>query len=111
MWSPLPRSELDAQIRESEDILLPAELAFWEQLRIDPVKWQLHPWADASGGFWAVGIIGQQVIYYDDIEGDFGLSRYSTHGVIDEYSCVGELHYVVRSLFEKCYGSSAHKGA
>ena len=42
----------------------PAERRLWELLRVPPAKWQLHPWGDMGGGFWAVGLIGSHVIWY-----------------------------------------------
>jgi hypothetical protein len=33
----------------------------WEAIQLPPRRWQQHPWGDASGGFWAVAILGQTV--------------------------------------------------
>jgi len=34
-----------------------------------------------------VGIIGRSVIWYNDIEDGFNISKYATYGRIDEYWC------------------------
>jgi hypothetical protein len=57
----------------------------WEVIRISPEKWKQHPHANRGGGFWVVGILGNWVIWYNDIEEGFNLSKYTTFGVIDEY--------------------------
>jgi len=59
----------------------------WERIRIEPEKWRCSPWGDETGGFWAVAIDGDQVLWFNDIEEGFNWSRYSTRGTIDEYFC------------------------
>lgn len=59
----------------------------WEAIRIAPQKWQQNPYGDQSGGFWVVGLIGQTVVWYNDIEDGFNRSRFSTFGTIDDYWC------------------------
>jgi hypothetical protein len=59
----------------------------WDAIRIKPEKWQLHPYGDAGGGFWVVALIGQSVIWYNDVEEGFNRSRYSVHGEIADYWC------------------------
>jgi hypothetical protein len=43
--------------------------------------------ASSGGGFWVVAIVGQTVIWYNDIEEGFNRSRYSAYGTIDDYWC------------------------
>jgi hypothetical protein len=59
----------------------------WDSIRIDPEKWEQHPYGDAGGGFWVVALIGRTVIWYNDIEDGFNRSLYSRYGVIDDYWC------------------------
>lgn len=99
MSYPIPSDELAAEIREGEAALTPDELRWWREFRIPPEKWQLHPWGDAGGGFWGVGIVGRKVAWYNDIEGGFDLSRYSAYGTIGEYLCSQfELRQVVNAI-------------
>ena len=57
----------------------------WEAIRMSPVKWVQHPYGDVGGGFWAVAIIGTNVVWFNDIEDGFNISSYQTWGVIGDY--------------------------
>ena len=59
----------------------------WDAIRVEPEKWQQHPYGDAGGGFWVVALIGRTVIWYNDIEEGFNRSVYSEYGVIHDYWC------------------------
>lgn len=99
MWSPISPEELSDQIAASVAQMEPAERLVWDLVRVPPVKWRLHPWGDLGGGFWVVGIIGCQVIWYNDIEDGFNVSRYTDSGTISEYWCnQDELHHVIWQL-------------
>lgn len=65
----------------------PSLFAFWESVKIQPVKWSLPPWGDSGGGFWVVGVIGQHCIWFNDIEDGFNTSRFDSFGRIAEYWC------------------------
>lgn len=60
---------------------------FWEAIRIEPQKWASHPYGDLGGGFWAVALVGQTVVWFNDIEDGFNRSHYTTHGTIGAYWC------------------------
>lgn len=55
----------------------------------DPMRWTQPPWGDQVGGFWALAAKGEQVLWYNDIEGGFSVSRFVTWGSIpdSEYWC------------------------
>src|ERR1700675_4644614 len=74
MWSPISLNALKESITESLAVMEPTHRRLWELIRIEPVKWQLHPYGDGGGGFWAVGIFGQEVLWYNDIEEGFNIS-------------------------------------
>lgn len=67
--------------------MTPAQLRLWTAVQIEPAKWKQDPYGTEGNGFWAVGVIGQTVIWYNDIEEGFNRSRYSVHGAIDDYWC------------------------
>jgi hypothetical protein len=74
-------------------------------VRISHIKWQLSPWGDEGGGFWVVGILGPRVIWYNDIEGEFNVSRYETPGVIAEYWCnqselQDQIHWLAKQILQ-----------
>lgn len=86
-WQPINEGALGDLISESRDSMDLPLLRLWDQIKIDPQKWQLPPWGDLGGGFWAVAIIGNTVIWYNDIEEGFNRSKYMIHGYINEYWC------------------------
>lgn len=60
------------------------------------------PLGDLGGGFWAVGFIGRQVIWFSDIEYGFNVSQYESFGTILEYWCnQDELAYVIWQLHQQ----------
>jgi hypothetical protein len=101
-WAPLGETELSALIAEAVLVMEPPIRSLWNLIRLRPVKWQLHPWGDNGGGFWVVGLIGQQVVWYNDIEDGFNVSRYSVPGEIAEYWCnQDELNETLHGLLQQ----------
>ncbi len=86
-WEPIPEPALLARIGQGCARMSPANQRLWNAIRIAPEKWQQHPYGDAGGGFWAVGLIGPTVIWFNDIEDGFNRSVYSSYGLIDDYWC------------------------
>ena len=98
-WSPISLQALNDLIREAEAAMSPAERRLWECLRIQPAKWREATYGDEGGGFWAVGILGGSVLWYNDIEDGFNVSRYSIYGESAEYLCSqDELHHCISRL-------------
>jgi hypothetical protein len=101
-WAPINDLELASEIAHGESLMDPPARALWNLIRIRPVKWQLPPWGDLGGGFWIVCIIGERVIWYNDIEDGFNLSRYDLPGIIAEYRCnQDELQHTVNALLRQ----------
>ena len=59
----------------------------WELIKIDPHKWSQEPHGNQGGGFWVVAIIGNSVIWFNDIEEGFNRSTFKEFGKIEEYYC------------------------
>ena len=98
-WKPISRTALLARIGQGQARMAPAERRFWEAIRIEPEKWQQHPYGDQGAGFWVVALVGRTVIWYNDIEEGFNRSRYSAYGAIDDYWCnQDELELTLRYL-------------
>ena len=98
-WQPLAEARLWDLINDAERRMNPAQAHLWEWLRVAPRKWAMHPWGDEGGGFWIVGILGGSVVWYNDIEEGFNISRWSEPGTIDEYWCnQDELEWTVQRL-------------
>jgi hypothetical protein len=99
-WEPISHADLHTRIESGEAEMDAPVRAFWERIRIKPVKWSLPPWGDLGGGFWVVAIIGQQVVWFNDIEDGFNCSRYDSFGTISEYWCnQSELQHTSYWLF------------
>jgi hypothetical protein len=74
----------------------------WEVIKVSPAKWQEPTYGKHVGGFWIVGIVGQKVIWYNDIEDGFNLSKYSELGTISEYWCnQDQLEWTVQNVLNE----------
>ena len=62
---------------------------FFRRASIAPAKWESDPWGDRGGGFWVVAVHADRVLWYNDIEDGFNVSRFDVGGEIprDEYRC------------------------
>ncbi|AXR70199.1 hypothetical protein DPV73_18930 [Leptospira mayottensis] len=74
-------------MRKSETIFRSELSNFWNLIQVYPTKWKEKSYGQAGGGFWVVAIIGERVIWFNDIEYGFNISRYSEYELIDEYWC------------------------
>jgi hypothetical protein len=86
-WKPLPEEELHDMLNSAWQRMSLPQRRFWEAIRIEPQKWASHPYGDLGGGFWAVALVGQTVVWFNDIEDGFNRSHYTTHGTIGAYWC------------------------
>jgi hypothetical protein len=85
VWKPISKVALLARIAQGCAQMQEPARRLWNAIRIEPEKWQQHPYGDAGGGFWVVAVMGRTVIWYNDIEDGFNRSVYSRHGTIDDY--------------------------
>jgi len=86
-WEPICETDLRTRIEQAETRMTAAQRRLWNCIRIRVAKWQQHPFGDQGNGFWVVGLIGQTVIWFNDIEDGFNRSKFTTYGTIDEYWC------------------------
>lgn len=84
-WQPIPLPALLDRIEQGRARMPEAHRRLWDAVRIAPERWQQHPYGDAGGGFWVVGLIGRVAVWYNDIEEGFNRSTWSTYGAIDDY--------------------------
>jgi hypothetical protein len=89
MWEPITKAELAAVIARDLAAASEEQRADYARTAITPEKWQQSPWGEQGGGFWAVAVYGTNVLWYNDIEEGFNVSRFVTRGRIpdDEYWC------------------------
>ncbi len=101
-WKSTSEEEIWDDINSSWDRMTIPQRRFWEVVRIDPEKWQQHPYGDQGGGFWAVAILGRTVVWYNDIEEGFNRSTYSKYGEIGAYWCdQDELEWAILKLMNQ----------
>lgn len=86
-WQPLTEQELHDMLNSAWQRMSLAQRLLWKAIRIEPQKWALHPYGDLGGGFWAVALLGQTVVWFNDIEDGFNRSHYTNHGSIGTYWC------------------------
>ena len=104
-WKAMTESELGDEINAAWDRMSAEQKRLWASIRIEPTKWVQHPYGDQGGGFWAVAILGQTVVWYNDIEDGFNRSRYARWGEIGEYSCdQNQLEWAVQCLLDEIDG-------
>ena len=100
-WTPISEVELLEEIQKTEIDLHGKYWNFWQLVKIEPKKWQEPQFGNEGGGFWVVGLCGNKVIWYNDIEEGFNISDYKEYGLISEYHCSqDELRWVVLRLFD-----------
>ena len=80
MWTPIDLESLYDRIKRGDAAMEHPTRRLWNAIRIEPQKWKLHPWGDMGGGFWAVGVIGRHVVWFNDIEDGFNISPYEVAG-------------------------------
>ena len=56
MWQPIPLLDLYDRINRGDAAMDHPSRRLWNAIRVEPQKWQLHPWGDLGGGFWVVGV-------------------------------------------------------
>ena len=84
-WEPIAEAALVERVAQGVARMSPSHRHLWEAIRIKPQRWQLHPYGDPGGGFWVVAIVGETVIWYNDVEEGFNRSCYSSYGQIEDY--------------------------
>lgn len=98
-WTPITLAELNRLIAAQLPEAHSAPFRLWTMIRIAPEKWAEPTCGNEGGGFWAVALVGRNVVWYNDIEEGFNISPFTTAGTIDgcgyeEY----ELHHVLQQL-------------
>jgi hypothetical protein len=102
MWNPITIEELTNEILSGEINMTDDQRNFWDLIKIKPTKWTEDEYGTEGGGFWVVAIFGNEVIWYNDIEEGFNISKYDNFGSIMNYQCSqSELNWVVIGLMER----------
>lgn len=98
-WTPIPLEELYDLILAAENAMRGELERLWELVKIFPEKWEQAPYGTTGGGFWVVAVCGRRIIWYNDIEEGFNISRYEQYGRFTEYWCNQDsLEHAVQQL-------------
>jgi hypothetical protein len=107
-WKPATEEELHNMLHSAWQRMSLPQRRLWEAIRIDPQKWSSSPYGDLGGGFWAVALLAQTVVWYNDIEDGFNQSNYKTHGTIGAYWCnQDQLEWVIQGLLDSIVTGAA----
>lgn len=98
-WAPISEIELGDLLTKAEARMSPQILALWQAIKIAPQKWCELSYGTQGGGFWVVALLGENAIWYNDIEDGFNRSSYRSFGQLDSYGCnQDELEHAVRGV-------------
>ena len=95
--------EIKGEILAAEANLLELEeraFHLWERVRVTPILWSQKQYIGIKG-FWVIGVLGNQCLYLNSVEGGWGWGRYIHWGKINEYHWeqLEINHVVLQTLF------------
>jgi hypothetical protein len=100
-WAPITEEKIWDKLNAARCRMSVRQARLWDIIQIQPNKWVQESWAAAGAGFWAVGLIGRTVIWFNDIEDGFNRSSYDQYGIIKEYWCnQDELEQAIQKLLD-----------
>lgn len=100
-WQPIGLTELQALIERDLAECSDEQRAYFARVSFAPQKWSHAPEGELGGGFWALAMDADRVLWYNDIEDGFNVSRFVRRGEIprDEYAAnQSPLRWGVRAL-------------
>ncbi len=101
-WQPITEAEIWSEINSAWERMSLPQRRLWEVIRIVPEKWKQNPWGNEGKGFWVVGLIGNSIIWYNDIEEGFNKSTFTKYGEINEYWCnQDELEWTIQHIINE----------
>lgn len=109
-WRPIRLADLQAMLRRELSECSPEQREFYARACIEAAKWRLTPEGDEGGGFWAVAVHQDRVLWFNDIEDGFNVSRFDAPGEIPsgEYQCNQDS---LRLALPRLQGGQASAGA
>ena len=101
-WQPISESEIMNEINSSCERMSPDQKQFWEAIKNTPNKWREKKYGKEVESFWVVAIIGNTIVWYNDIEEEFNHSKYHNYGEIDDDWCYqNELEWVIQNIIDE----------
>ena len=101
-WKPISETELQKELQSASSRMSLEQASLWKKVKVVPEKWAQEPYGNEGNGFWIVGILNHNVIWYNDIEEGFNLSPFTTEGRMDEYWCnQDQLEWVLQHIIDQ----------
>lgn len=96
-WINFPKKDLMLELYLGEQNMADEIDQFWNQIKISPEIWKCTDVIEDN--FWVVALHLNDVIWYNDIEEGFNVSRFKIKGQILEYTASKhELSFAVKAL-------------
>ncbi len=96
-WINFPKKDLELEIYFSEQNMEDETLLFWNEIKISPEIWKCNDVIEDN--FWVVALCENYLIWYNDIEEGFNVSRFKIKGEIVEYNASkNELNLAIETL-------------
>ncbi|WP_417535056.1 hypothetical protein [Marinobacterium stanieri] len=100
-WEPISEAQIWDLINKSYERMTVEQCRIWEVIKVIPEKWAQEPWGNEGKGFWVVAVVGQTVIWFNDIEDGFNRSQFEEFGRIKDYFCnQDELEWQVQNVID-----------
>jgi hypothetical protein len=98
-WQAITRAEFEALLLSEIEKFDAADHAIWSrhkvELRTAPIHRSAHYGIESV---FVVAAIGDQILFFDDVEDEFGTARLPAAGPLQDYGTYGELRVALRGL-------------
>jgi len=98
-WTPISREDFEALLAEQVASLEESDRALWEKygvaLQTAPI---FRSKAYGMEQVFVVAVLGDQALFFDDAEDEFGVARLPGDGPLTDYGTYGDLCFALRGL-------------
>lgn len=96
-WKPITKEELERELETQCNDLSPEEMSFFSSIKVPLDSFEI----DRNGRLENVYVVARQeqsVVFYEDVEEGFEISKLNSQGVIDEY---GANQFTIRHVINQ----------
>ena len=79
---PCTEMQIWDEINSAVQRMSPEQGRMWESAKVIPQQWNAPDYGAGRLRFWAVAVMGQTVVWYDDMEDGFAVTEYLEFGAI-----------------------------
>ena len=98
-WSPISRAEFEALLLEEIAAFEATDNDLWSRykvaVRTAPI---VRSREYETEHVFVVAALADRVLFFDDVEDEFGVARLSEKGPLEDYGTYGELRFALRGL-------------